>query len=55
MYALMWMVIVPVIWQLLAIWHKTLVPPYLGLGMSLLSVRSVTRLFVPYDAVAFMH
>ena len=33
MYSLMWIVVMPVIWQSLAIWRKTLVPPYLGNGM----------------------
>ena len=32
MYSLMWIVVTPVIWQSLAIWQKTLVPPYLGPG-----------------------
>ncbi len=32
MYALMWMVTTPVIWQALAIWQRMLVPLYLGTG-----------------------
>lgn len=33
MYSLMWIVVTPVIWQALAVWQRTIVPPYLGVGM----------------------
>jgi len=33
MYSLMWIVATPVIWQALAVWQKTIVPPYLGVGV----------------------
>ncbi len=32
LYALMWIDITPVVWQSLAIWHRILVPAYLGTG-----------------------
>ena len=32
MYAMMWIVVTPVIWQALAIWQVVLVPAYLGTG-----------------------
>ena len=33
-YALMWIVSVPVVWQVLAVWQAVLVPAYLGTGQS---------------------
>ena len=36
LYAIMWTVITPVVWQLLAIRRQILVPTYLGTGMTLL-------------------
>jgi len=33
MYSLMWIVATPVIWQALAVWQRTIVPPYLGVGV----------------------
>ncbi len=32
MYALVWIVFTPIVWQSLAVWQKTIVPPYLGTG-----------------------
>ena len=32
LYALMWTVVTPVVWQSLAIWRQILVPAYLGTG-----------------------
>ena len=33
-YALMWIVAVPVLWQVLAVWQAVPVPAYLGTGQS---------------------
>ena len=33
-YALMWIVAVPVVWQVLAVWQAVPVPAYLGTGQS---------------------
>ena len=34
MYAMMWVIIVPVIWHILAIWQKMLLSVYLGTGIA---------------------
>ncbi|KAL0049121.1 hypothetical protein WJX82_007032 [Trebouxia sp. C0006] len=41
MYSLMWIVATPVIWQALAVWQKTIVPPYLGVVASTIGAALV--------------
>ena len=41
LYALMWILVTPIIWHFLSIWHKMLLPGYLATSMSLLPCCTV--------------
>ena len=60
-YSLMWIVAVPVVWQVLAVWQAVPVPAYLGTGWSddiILPVTQTVSCVAPYleqNLVSVLH